>query len=172
MSSIRSGLLISAVVAAAGITLAACGGTSSPSTDAATSPGTAEVGATVPGGGDAPDEGLRCALPGDTEAIVVTGVLDCASIEAVWTRATADPDFTDQGAPVVSGDFRCRAHGSEPERTGFCESDGAPHSAFEVVGPGHRGEGPRGPGHHRSDHPGPGHHGAHHGGHHRGGRGN
>lgn len=164
--------VLAAAIAAVGLTVAAC---SSSGTTAATQTETVTVTAeadapdeaAAPADRDAPDAadtdaredadeavspGARCALSAGTEAIVVQGALDCATVDAAWEQAIADPGFADRSSRVTAGDFRCRAHQTQPIQTGFCETDDAPYSGFKVI----RGAG--------------GHHSGPHGGMHHGGR--
>lgn len=152
--------VLAAAIAAVGLTVAACGSsdtTAAPETETVT----ARAEASAPAEEDAPapadtdsevdpedgadaDEtvrpGSRCNLSTGTRAIVVQGSIDCATVDAVWADAIADPGFSDRSSRTPAGDFLCRPHQLQPIQTGYCETDQAPYTGFKVIrGGGHHG---------------------------------
>lgn len=80
-------------------------------------------------------DGGQCATdaPG-VKAIVVQGSVDCGTLDSVWERAVADPNFATHGNrnTIVVEDWTCRAHEVAPIPTGFCE-DAGHRNKFKIV---------------------------------------
>ena len=80
-------------------------------------------------------DGGQCAIdaPG-VKAIVVQGAVDCGTLDSVWARAVADPNFATHGNrnTIVVEDWTCRAHEVAPIPTGFCE-DAGHRNKFKIV---------------------------------------
>lgn len=85
----------------------------------------------APVGGD----GGQCDIdtPG-AKAIVVQGSVDCGTLDSVWARAVADPNFATHGNrnTIVVDNWTCRAHQVAPISTGFCE-DAGHRNKFKIV---------------------------------------
>ena len=133
-------------IAIAALTLAGCssatdsaGDSPVPNTPAASAPADApEPSSTqIEDAAAAPVVGAggQCAIdaPG-VKAIVVQGSIDCGTLDSVWARAVADPNFATHGHhnTIVVDDWTCRAHQVSPIATGFCEDAGY-QNKFKIV---------------------------------------
>jgi len=159
--------VLAAAIAAVGLTVAACGSSgtaatpqtetvtvtaeadpAAPAEDDATAPADTDMDTESEGRAESEDAatpGAGCDLSAGTRAIVVQGLIDCDTVDAVWSEAVAAPGFSDRSSRTPAGDFLCRPHQLQPIQTGYCETDQAPYTGFKVIRGG-------------------GHHGGHHGG--------